>query len=96
MSKVRANDFAPEWHRKKDFKPLTDTWFDNLFGRLMTVIDATTEDLEKREAVKSLVRKELSAWYDIVRYAKQNTDDLEYYDKLEYDKNLTAKRRVIK
>ncbi|SRR6266496_622025 len=34
----------------------------NLMGRMLTIVDAVTDDPMKREAVKSIVRKELKDW----------------------------------
>lgn len=38
--------------------------YNNLMGRLLTIVEATIESPERREAIKSLFRKELASWND--------------------------------
>ena len=38
--------------------------FKDLFGKILTVIDATFDEGERKEAVKSLLKTSMSEWYD--------------------------------
>lgn len=44
----------------------------NLYGRMMTLLEAMTENPEKLEAMKSVFGKEISQWYeDLCRSAEE-------------------------
>lgn len=38
--------------------------FKDLFGKILTIVDATFDDGERKEAVKSLLKTSMSEWYD--------------------------------
>lgn len=40
----------------------TNSQMRDLEGRLLTIVDATQQDIEQRAAIKSLVRKEIWSW----------------------------------
>lgn len=43
---------------------LNDKSFNELYGKLLTLVDATFTDVVQREAHKNIVRSTLSEWYD--------------------------------
>lgn len=38
--------------------------FNELYGRVLTVVDATFQEGNQKEAFKSLLKNEMSGWYD--------------------------------
>ncbi len=59
-----SNERQKEEARKKFHFFLTQVRF--LEGKLLTVVDASYSDREQREAIKSLVKKEVRNWSDWV------------------------------
>ena len=49
--------------------------FNELFGKVLTLVDATFEDGQRKEAFKSLIKAEMSGWYSKnTDYARKVTD----------------------
>lgn len=55
------------------FPALTSGVYNNLYGRLMTLLEATT-DKDKLKVVKSLFQRELNDWFDNAERAVKEID----------------------
>ncbi len=57
--------------------PIGNTSIDGLVGRILTIVDASIQDKQQREAIKTIVRKSVWDWY----FANRPSNDysIEYF-----------------
>lgn len=82
---TRYTDFQPEAQVRGQTYPamngaypaLTSGMFNEVYGKLLTVCDASFTDSIQREAFKSLIKGTMSDWYDKnVSYTAKMTEQL--------------------
>lgn len=61
------------------FPAVTDSAYNNLYGRLMTLLEATT-DKDKLKVVKNLFQREINDWYDNLEKSVKEIDERQKSD----------------
>lgn len=71
------------WEQNGTFPILTTETFDNLYGKLLTICDASFSEDKQREAFKSLIKDATSSWFrKNIEYTFKTSEqfDVEEYD----------------